>query len=186
MGNADALYRRVGVPSVTWWNDALARNGPVGFGLGVGTLAKQGLVLSDGGSISWKSLLADVLLPGMLGVIAVYVADYFHLTGDASVLMGRSPRFRPIGSSAWHGSGSNSESRKAARKASQRKSTSCPLRGSRRSSGAGRPRKVKSLSRCSANSTDRPANEPRRVRDESAGPEAERRGPRVQPAHLNL
>ncbi|WP_298690189.1 hypothetical protein [uncultured Sphingomonas sp.] len=73
---------------MSWWNDAAARYGPILIGLGIGTAAKQGLALNDGKAFTWRAFIADILLLGFLGVVAVSVADQFHLTGNAKVLMG--------------------------------------------------------------------------------------------------
>lgn len=69
-------------------SDAVSRYGATIVGLVVGTAAKNGLALNEGKPITCKSLLADALLLGLLGLIAVSVSEYFGLTGNAKVLSG--------------------------------------------------------------------------------------------------
>ena len=73
---------------VGWLGEAGAKYGPTGVGLLIGTAAKYGLTLSEGKQVTWGGLIADLLLLGMLGLIAILIADYFDLTGNARVLAG--------------------------------------------------------------------------------------------------
>ncbi|GEM_PF-6062488 len=66
----------------------LVRNGAIIVGLGIGTAAKYGLTLTEGRKLTWKGLLIDLLLLGMLGVIAITIADWCSLTGNPRVLVG--------------------------------------------------------------------------------------------------
>ncbi|WP_267386546.1 hypothetical protein [Sphingomonas sp. GC_Shp_3] len=69
-------------------SDWIARNAPIMVGLGIGTAAKYGLTLSEGRKLNVRSLVADMLLLGMLGLLAVTIADWCNLTGNARVLVG--------------------------------------------------------------------------------------------------
>jgi len=69
-------------------SDWIARNAPIIVGLGIGTAAKYGLTLSEGRKLNLRSILADMLLLGMLGLLAVTIADWCNLTGNARVLVG--------------------------------------------------------------------------------------------------
>ena len=71
------------------WGPALtARYGPTIAGLIIGTAAKYGLTLTEGRKLTWRGVIADMLLLGMLGLIAIAITDWFSLTGNARVLAG--------------------------------------------------------------------------------------------------
>ena len=67
---------------MTILNDAVARYGAVASGLAIGTAAKYGLTLSEGKPLTWRGAVADALLLGMLGLVAVVVCDRMGLHGD--------------------------------------------------------------------------------------------------------
>lgn len=66
----------------------VARYGAITAGLLIGVAARYGLTLSEGQRLTAKSVIADMLLLGMLGVIAIAIADWLALTGNARVLVG--------------------------------------------------------------------------------------------------
>lgn len=66
----------------------IGRNSAIIVGLTIGTAAKYGLTLTEGRKLSWRGVIADLLLLGMLGLLAVTVADWCSLTGNARVLVG--------------------------------------------------------------------------------------------------
>ena len=68
--------------------DAVSRYGAVAIGLLLGLLAKYGLALTDGHTPTWRGLLADLLLLGMLGLLAIIASDWLGLTGNMKVLAG--------------------------------------------------------------------------------------------------
>jgi hypothetical protein len=70
------------------FQDWLIRNGAILAGLAIGTAAKYGLTLTEGRKLSWRGLIADMLLLGMLGLLAVIIADACNLAGNARVLAG--------------------------------------------------------------------------------------------------
>jgi hypothetical protein len=70
------------------FHDAWARYGPTAIGLSIGTAAKYGLSINDGKPVTWRVIAADVLLLGLLGLIAVIVSGWLGLTGNAKVLAG--------------------------------------------------------------------------------------------------
>lgn len=71
------------------WGAALtAKYGPTVAGLIIGSAAKYGLTLTEGRPLTWRGLLADALLLGMLGLLAILIADTFNLAGNARVLTG--------------------------------------------------------------------------------------------------
>lgn len=74
------------------WHDAAsraaARYGAIGAGLLIGTAAKYGLALREGNPLTWRGVVADILLLGMVGLIGLWFADWMHLDGDARVVVG--------------------------------------------------------------------------------------------------
>ena len=68
--------------------DWIVRNGAILAGLGIGTAAKYGLTLTEGRKVSWRGIAADLLLLGMLGLLAIIIADACQLTGNTRVLAG--------------------------------------------------------------------------------------------------
>lgn len=68
--------------------DAIGIYGPTSAGLAIGTAAKYGLTINEGRPLSWRGVLADLLLLGMLGLLAIAIADWLALTGNARVLAG--------------------------------------------------------------------------------------------------
>lgn len=75
-------------PLGAWADAAAARYGAIGAGLLIGTAAKYGLTLSEGRPLSWRGVVADLLLLCMLGLLAITIADWLALRGDARVLTG--------------------------------------------------------------------------------------------------
>lgn len=65
-----------------------SKYGPTAIGLTIGTAAKYGLTLTEGRKLTWRGVIADMLLLGMLGLIAILIADWFNLAGNARVLAG--------------------------------------------------------------------------------------------------
>lgn len=71
------------------FSEGVSRYGAVAVGLAIGTAAKYGVALSDGTTVTWRGLLADVLMLGFLGVIAVLAADLLALQSlNAKVFVG--------------------------------------------------------------------------------------------------
>jgi len=66
----------------------ILRNGAIIAGLGIGTAAKYGLTLTEGCKLIWTRVMIDLLLLGMLGVIAINMAVWCNLTGNPRVLVG--------------------------------------------------------------------------------------------------
>jgi predicted alpha/beta hydrolase len=74
---------------VTHLSDAAARYGAVALGLLIGTAAKYGVAINEGQTPTWRTLIADCLMLGMLGLIAVVAGDLFALTNqNARVFVG--------------------------------------------------------------------------------------------------
>ena len=76
------------VDPLTWLSAMSAKYGPTLAGLMIGTAAKYGLTLTEGGKLTWKGALADILLLGMLGLLAIAIGDALGLTGNYKVLAG--------------------------------------------------------------------------------------------------
>lgn len=70
------------------FQDWIVRNAAILAGLAIGTAAKYGLTLTEGRKLSARGAIADLLLLGMLGLLAIIIADFFHLAGNARVLVG--------------------------------------------------------------------------------------------------
>ena len=73
---------------VGWGSALTTRYGPTMAGLIIGTAAKYGLTLTEGRKLTWRGVIADLLLLGMLGLIAIAITEWFALTGNARVLAG--------------------------------------------------------------------------------------------------
>jgi hypothetical protein len=71
----------------SWVEAQITRYGAILIGLGVGLAAKHGLALSEGRSLTWRGLATDLLLVGMVGVLAMNVVERLALTGNAAVLV---------------------------------------------------------------------------------------------------
>lgn len=70
-------------------SDATARYGAIALGLLIGTAAKYGVAINDGTPPTWRTVIADVLMLGMLALIAVVASDVFALTNqNARVFVG--------------------------------------------------------------------------------------------------
>jgi hypothetical protein len=65
-----------------------AKYGPIAAGLVIGTMAKYGLTLSEGQTVTLRGVLADLLMQGVLGLVAIAVSDLLGLTGNARVFVG--------------------------------------------------------------------------------------------------
>ncbi|MGO1303186.1 MAG: hypothetical protein ACTMKV_00210 [Sphingomonas parapaucimobilis] len=52
-----------------------AKYGATIAGLAIGTAARYGLALSEGRTLTWRGVLADLLLLGMLGLLAIAISD---------------------------------------------------------------------------------------------------------------
>lgn len=74
--------------ALSWTNEAAAKYGPIAAGLLIGTAAKYGLTLSEGQPITLRGVLADMLMQGALGLIAIAASDVLGLTGNARVFVG--------------------------------------------------------------------------------------------------
>lgn len=69
------------------WETLSVKYGAVGLGLLAGILAKYGLTLSKGRLITWRMMLADALLMGVVALASVAAVDKLGLTGaNASLL----------------------------------------------------------------------------------------------------
>ena len=79
---------------VSWAGAAGVKYGPTAAGLLIGTAAKYGLTLSEGKRPTWKGVVADLLLLGMLGLIAIAISDAasrvvgLTVSGEMRVLVG--------------------------------------------------------------------------------------------------
>ncbi len=70
-------------------SEAVAKYGAVALGLLIGTAAKYGVAINDGETPTWRTVIADGLMLGMLGLIAVVAGDVFALTNqNARVFVG--------------------------------------------------------------------------------------------------
>ncbi|WP_174298795.1 hypothetical protein [Sphingomonas bacterium] len=68
--------------------DWAARLVPIATGLGLGTAAKYALSMMDGAKITARGLVIDLLLQGVLALIALAISDAAGLTGNARVFVG--------------------------------------------------------------------------------------------------
>lgn len=60
---------------VSIFGAASAKYGATVAGLAIGTAARYGLALSEGRKLTWRGVLADLLLLGMLGLLAIAISD---------------------------------------------------------------------------------------------------------------
>ena len=70
------------------WNAAVERYGPIATGLLLGTICKYGLSAMEGGRITVRGLLIDLSFQGVLGMIAIGIADASSLTGNSRIFVG--------------------------------------------------------------------------------------------------
>lgn len=75
-------------PLVRGIEELAGRYGAIVVGLAIGTAAKYGLQLSDGKRLTLGGVVIDALLLGMLGLLAITVADWFDLRGNPRVMCG--------------------------------------------------------------------------------------------------
>lgn len=68
--------------------DAAARVGPIVAGLVLGTAAKYALSMIDGGRVTARVLVIDLLLQGVLALIAMAISDLAGLSGNPRVFVG--------------------------------------------------------------------------------------------------
>ena len=79
---------------VTWADAIAVKYGPTVAGLLLGTAAKYGLTLSEGQRPTWTAIAADLLLLGMLGLLAIAISDAasrvvgLTVSSDVRVLIG--------------------------------------------------------------------------------------------------
>lgn len=66
---------------------AAAKYGPVGVGLAIGTAAKYGIALKEGRRPTFRELLADLLLQGVLALIAVMISEQLSLSGNSQAFV---------------------------------------------------------------------------------------------------
>ncbi|MGI4730930.1 MAG: hypothetical protein ACRYFW_04175 [Janthinobacterium lividum] len=67
--------------------DEAARLVPIIAGLAIGTAAKYALSMLDGSKVTAKAIIIDVLLQGVLFVIATTIGDGAGATGNARVMV---------------------------------------------------------------------------------------------------
>ncbi|KQO51417.1 hypothetical protein [Sphingomonas sp. Leaf257] len=60
---------------INFFGLAGAKYGPTIAGMVIGTAAKYGLAVTEGRRLSWRSVFADLLLLGMLGLLAIAISD---------------------------------------------------------------------------------------------------------------
>ena len=60
---------------INFFGLAGAKYGPTIAGMAIGTAAKYGLALSEGRRLTWRGVVADLLLLGMLGLLAIAISD---------------------------------------------------------------------------------------------------------------
>lgn len=60
--------------------DAAVRYGSIALGLLIGLGAKYGVAINDGERVTWRTVLADALMLGMLGVIAIGTSDMLAIS----------------------------------------------------------------------------------------------------------
>lgn len=66
---------------------AFAKYGAIGIGLVVGTGAKYGLTLAEGRKITFRLILIDGLLIGMVALIASTVCERLHIEGNTAAMV---------------------------------------------------------------------------------------------------
>lgn len=59
----------------SWAGVVSAKYGPTIAGLAIGTAAKYGLALNEGRPLTWRGVLADLLLLGILGLLAIAISE---------------------------------------------------------------------------------------------------------------
>ena len=70
-----------------WIEAAAAKYGAIGIGLIVGTGAKYGLTLAEGRKITYRLFIIDVLLIGMIALIASNVCERAGIAGNAAAMV---------------------------------------------------------------------------------------------------
>lgn len=65
-----------------FWN----RYGPVLVGLAIGTAGRYGLDIRDGRKFTWTTVIADLMLLGLVALLALVTIDWMGLHGDTAVL----------------------------------------------------------------------------------------------------
>lgn len=68
--------------------DVAARLFPILTGLGLGTAAKYALSMMDGGRVTVRTVVIDLLLQGVLALIAMSLSDAAGLAGNPRVFVG--------------------------------------------------------------------------------------------------
>ena len=70
-----------------WLEAAVAKYGSVAFGLAVGTGAKYGLALAEGRRLTLRLLAVDVLLIGMVALLASNVVERLGAEGRSAAMV---------------------------------------------------------------------------------------------------
>jgi NhaP-type Na+/H+ or K+/H+ antiporter len=70
-----------------WAEAAFAKYGAIGLGLIVGTGAKYGLTLAEGRKITFRLFIIDVLLIGMVALLAATACEKLHIAGNAAAMV---------------------------------------------------------------------------------------------------
>lgn len=65
----------------------LSRYAPIAAGLLIGTAAKYGLTINEGRKLTWRAFIADMLLLGVIGLLALSVSDWLGLQGNPRVFV---------------------------------------------------------------------------------------------------
>ena len=72
---------------VNGFEAVIAKYGTIGVGWLIGTAAKYGLTLSEGRKITWKMVLIDLLLMGLVVLLSRWVIERLGLNpGDAATI----------------------------------------------------------------------------------------------------
>jgi NhaP-type Na+/H+ or K+/H+ antiporter len=69
-----------------WYYAAVQRYEAIVLGVAIGTAAKYGMTLSEGRSVTWRGVLADILLMGFVALMALVATDRLGLTGNSATL----------------------------------------------------------------------------------------------------
>lgn len=69
-----------------WYYAAVQRYEAVVLGIAIGTAAKYGMTLSEGRSVTWRGVIADILLMGFVALMALVATDRLGLTGNSATL----------------------------------------------------------------------------------------------------
>jgi len=72
---------------MTWLEEQAIRWLPIGAGLAIGTSARYGLMLSEGRRLTWRSVVADTLMIGLVALVASETADRLGLSGTSAALL---------------------------------------------------------------------------------------------------